>query len=273
MEECSILWFGMYRQLWENKSHSHNFFQLFAVMEGTGTITIGETVYTVKPGQLYLAGPGQLHSVIGSGSKPLEIRDVKFNANNMTLCSALLRRTGCIIPKHFGRFVSCFENIVQETLNAKPYYLQMINLSLYEILVYILRENETECSSDSLPAPQSGSGSRSIVLASLLEYIQANHQRAIGLDELCAVARVNKTTLTELFKAHLQVTPIRYVNLVRMEHAKSLLTKTDTTVSEIAYSCGFQSIHYFCRIFRAFEGCTPAQYRNTHANSFFFQYS
>lgn len=271
MESCTILWFGMYQQKGENKLHTHHFFQMLAVTDGSGTVTIGNMTYAVKAGHLCLIGPDQPHAVVCSG-KTLVIRDVKFMVNDGELAAALLHHTGCMIPADFSLFLSCFENIAQETLNARICYFQLINLRLFEMLVYIRRENEAAGPRAAVPVPRNSEIPKGESLAPVLSYIQENHQKPIGLVKLCEIAKINRTSLTQRFKAQLQVTPVRYINVIRLQHAKSLLTKTDTTVSEIAYSCGFQSVHYFCRTFKLLESCTPIQYRDSHSGCHYFSY-
>ena len=63
------------------------------------------------------------------------------------------------------------------------------------------------------------------------------------------------------FKQQTGMTVIAYVNRLRTETAKRLLTATDHSVSEIAYQVGFESPKYFCRTFRNQTGESPAAFR------------
>lgn len=46
-----------------------------------------------------------------------------------------------------------------------------------------------------------------------------------------------------------------------MDTAKDFLMQTNKTISEIAYSLGYQYPQYFSRAFKKFEGCSPNEYR------------
>jgi AraC family cel operon transcriptional repressor len=64
---------------------------------------------------------------------------------------------------------------------------------------------------------------------------------------------------------HMKKTPVEYVNHVRMEHAKRLLTHTDKSIEEISEECGIKSRRHFYRLFKEATGGTPKQYRQQHA--------
>ena len=53
-----------------------------------------------------------------------------------------------------------------------------------------------------------------------------------------------------------------YLNAVRIEKAQALLLETDETVLEIAFSCGYENVSYFNRVFRRQTGYSPLQYRS-----------
>ena len=61
-------------------------------------------------------------------------------------------------------------------------------------------------------------------------------------------------------------TPQEYIQIKVIELAKERITNTEDTVSEIAYSLGFQYPQHFCRLFKKRVGCTPNVYR-TQINS------
>lgn len=64
------------------------------------------------------------------------------------------------------------------------------------------------------------------------------------------------------FKRQTGLAPLQYQLLLKIEKAKELLIHTDLKAKEIAYKLGFDSDHYFCRLFKLKTGITPAQYRN-----------
>jgi transcriptional regulator GlxA family with amidase domain len=57
------------------------------------------------------------------------------------------------------------------------------------------------------------------------------------------------------------MTPIEYVQTLRLEEAKQILETTDLAVEAVANEVGYEDPSYFGRLFRRTVGLTPAQYR------------
>ena len=64
-----------------------------------------------------------------------------------------------------------------------------------------------------------------------------------------------------MFKEQVGQNYIKYINFVRMEHAKQLLAQ-GLKVKDIYEKVGFQNYRYFCDKFKNLVGCTPEQYRS-----------
>lgn len=58
--------------------------------------------------------------------------------------------------------------------------------------------------------------------------------------------------------------PVRYLGLLRLNAAKSMLTATDLRVEEIAEAAGFSDQFYFSKCFKASCGVSPSEYRRRH---------
>lgn len=98
-------------------------------------------------------------------------------------------------------------------------------------------------------------------LKNVLTYIRNNYQEPITLDELAAVAGMSSRYFCRAFSAMTGKTPIAYLNYYRVECAGEKLTLTKQSVTEIAFSCGFNDMSYFSRIFKRYKGVTPSLYR------------
>lgn len=59
-------------------------------------------------------------------------------------------------------------------------------------------------------------------------------------------------------KAEVGLTPVEFIRSIRLNEAKSLLSSQDITVSEVAYSVGFNNLSYFSRSFKTEFGCLPS---------------
>jgi YesN/AraC family two-component response regulator len=57
------------------------------------------------------------------------------------------------------------------------------------------------------------------------------------------------------------MSPVKYINSLRVEKAKELLTKTDMSIGEISETVGINDIQYFSRMFNEIEGISPLKYK------------
>lgn len=106
---------------------------------------------------------------------------------------------------------------------------------------------------------------RKISLA--VRYLRENYREPVSL---CFVARrveLSQERLSRLFHASLGVTFSDYLNRLRLDHCRKALRETETSITDIAFGSGFQSISQFNRRFRAAEGKSPKAYRASFRKS------
>ncbi len=93
------------------------------------------------------------------------------------------------------------------------------------------------------------------------EYIDSHYQEEITLGLLSDICGMYPTYLSVVFKQKFGQTYVKYLNQVRMEHAKALL-QSNPKIKDIYEKVGFTSYRYFCDKFKSYYGYTPGRYRN-----------
>lgn len=93
------------------------------------------------------------------------------------------------------------------------------------------------------------------------DFIQANYNKDISLNDLCRLVNVNRTTLNQKFRQQYHCTCMEYLLRCRLKMAQELLSNTNMKISEIAENCGFKYDSYFVRQFTNKLGISPAAYR------------
>lgn len=108
-------------------------------------------------------------------------------------------------------------------------------------------------------------------LAPLLEWLQANHQRPLSLDDIARRASMSTRTLHRRFAEHVGMTPNGWLREVRIRRSQELLETTSHTIEDIAHSVGFGSATTFRTNFMDVVGVSPTAYRKAfsaaHARS------
>jgi AraC-like DNA-binding protein len=105
-------------------------------------------------------------------------------------------------------------------------------------------------------------------LAAALDYVRRQWtaaMRPLTLRELAAAASVSPSYLSRVFRKQYGCGPGAALELVRLERARTMLARSNLTVSQVASACGFADPLYFSRRFRAAHGIAPSVYRDNGA--------
>ena len=272
---CNVLWIAKYIQDWTNDVHQHGYFQIMCILNGQGYMVVDDREYNIEKEQIYIIPPDKWHGLfdISNHQVPLQVIDVKFLVKNSLLYNDLTKLCGLIHAADFLFFYNQISKLLSESSERKMYYSEMINLKFSTIIIDLVR-SKLECSEPDKDCIQvvenKNSIEGSVNITEILKYINVNYSNTITLDILSKFAGINKTTLIHIFKEYYGTTPIKYLNIVRIEKAKELLLNSNLTVSEISEIVGFQSIHYFSRYFKSKESCSPMEYRLKNKNSKFY---
>ena len=87
-----------------------------------------------------------------------------------------------------------------------------------------------------------------------------------NMEYLCSSMHISHSHLCRIFKQHENMSPIAYINTLKMERAKELLKNTSMSVLEVSSASGFREYEYFLRLFKRCLGVSPTTYRKNSAN-------
>ena len=101
----------------------------------------------------------------------------------------------------------------------------------------------------------------------ILEYVRENYYKDITIDNIASHIGISYSYLRKLFKEATDRNLVDYINDLRINKAKQLLSDTNYTIKIIAEMCGFNHERSFSRIFAQYEGVTPGKYKTMHKNN------
>jgi AraC-like DNA-binding protein len=99
-------------------------------------------------------------------------------------------------------------------------------------------------------------------LRRVMDYIEHHPDLTIDLQNAATVACMERTAFSKFFHRSVGLRFHEFLLAWRVQRAARLMLESDSSLSEIAYGVGFQSLVTFERAFKKFAGCVPSQYRD-----------
>ena len=249
--------------------NSHDFCELLYVDKGSITVHSENYDGILSVNQLIIHRPNEKHSLESPTSEAPNVIIIGFECK----CDDLIPFAST--PITLGQeHAKSLAKIMQEGMSIyePPYDIpntaymkkrdiypfgadQMIKIGLEAFLINIVRDYNSVTSKKATvteKAPQN--------TLSVHQYLTEHYTEKITLDNLCFLFGTNKTTLCRDFKSEYGKTVLTFINDMRIKEAKTMLRKKNASVTEISEKLGFESIHYFCRLFKQSTGQSPTQY-------------
>jgi YesN/AraC family two-component response regulator len=102
------------------------------------------------------------------------------------------------------------------------------------------------------------------VLSIIEENIDKNE---LDVQYMADKLNISRSNLHTKIKSLMNMNTSEFINTVRINRAKELMTDSKYTLSEIAYKVGYNDAAYFTRIFKKTTGKTPGEFRKSGDNS------
>lgn len=95
----------------------------------------------------------------------------------------------------------------------------------------------------------------------ITDYIEAHYSQSISLNDVADHVHMNRTYVSELFTRRAGMSFPQYKAQVRIRHACDMIERGKTSMTDIAFAVGFESLSRFSRVFSQIKGVSPQQYR------------
>ncbi|PYI53981.1 helix-turn-helix domain-containing protein [Paenibacillus flagellatus] len=105
---------------------------------------------------------------------------------------------------------------------------------------------------------------RGAMFADIVRYIDEHYGEELSIEMFAERMNMSVGHFSRTFKEEVGEKYVEYIARLRMTKAKELLLETDWRIDDIAEKVGYWGRNSFIRIFRKYEGITPAKYRTIH---------
>lgn len=99
------------------------------------------------------------------------------------------------------------------------------------------------------------------VIAKCQEWAALNYDRESPVAAMTELSGLSDRSFTRRFTRATGLSPMAYIQTLRLEEAKQMLETTDMPVEAVANEVGYEDASFFGRLFKRKVGLTPAQYR------------
>ncbi len=260
-----------------NSEFTGDFYMIGLKKLKSGVILYGRTKYDNESGSLFFAKPRQV----------IEMKNIELEEDGFLIYFHEDFLVGHNLHQEIKKY-NYFEYEANEALHLSPKEDEII-WELYGKIETEYNNNQDEYS-------------REIILAqidSILKYSQRFYKRQFinrtevsgkivskfntalaawfekgmlsekGLPTVAAMAAalyMSPRYLSDVLKQETGKTALELIHIFLMSEAKNLLRGSDITISEIAYTLGFENLPYFSRLFKKEVGLSPVQYKKQLLN-------
>ncbi|GEM_PF-1260941 len=239
---------------------------IVAVTSGDGALTVNGTLYMAGKGDVFVLPSGTMVEGRASAKEPVSYVLALFDGVQLLKSQKGWQTTALELPVKgrlpkamSSRMYNMMEQWIREEDGGEqngdmPILLQR-KYKLQQLLVLLLKH---EPAASPVYDPIVG-------FETALAYMNKQYMNDLRLEELASMAGLSINHFIRTFKSLMNMTPIKYVEKLRMDKAKMLLLDSGK-IKEIARKVGYNDEHYFSRAFKKAEGVAPTLYIKNKCN-------
>lgn len=250
-----------------DKLHQHEEIQISLILEGEGTLIVGDSINYYSKGDVIVIGSHIPHvfksdESASNSSHMLTLfftessfGDVFFTLQELKGLHAFFKRA------KYGFRLTSKEN------QAKDLFLKLETSSKFERFLILLKLMKigSKANYKSLSAfiyDKKYSNNEGQRIRNVFEYTINTFTEDISLDSIARVANMTKNAFCKYFKKRTNKTYIQFLNELRIEYAcKILLSDKELSIINIAEQVGFNNMSNFNRQFKRIKHVNPSEFR------------
>ncbi|RKN85578.1 helix-turn-helix domain-containing protein [Paenibacillus ginsengarvi] len=266
--DVNVYWAGLQYlpDTWSFRDKKNPHIRLWVVQKGEVAANIQGKPYTVKKGEAVLFPAAESVHFRSVASGELHLLSVLFTLQSRTgYRYRSLPGVPTMLSNLDMRFMEThMMEVVEEIEQRRIGYKMGANSILQSLLVHILRAGNYK-------EPQQADAwidvdHKAYLLGLAVKMLQDNPARFPTVKQLADMVSVSEVHLRRLFHKYYRMSPSRFVRHLKVQESKHMLRDTSVSISEIAYSLGFESPNYFSKVFQQENGCSPSDFRQLLRN-------
>ncbi len=242
---------------WKKGRILHNEYQVIYITKGSGLFQSKSMEQTIiNEGTIILLFPEEWHRFKPNEETGWDEYWVGFKGSiieNLITNSFFTPQNAILEIGLKDDLVSQLREIIEKTAEEKPGYQPLISSAVVHLLGYIhYLQKQKDATKENFDE---------IIVNKARILFRANIDAHISIEEIAKELQVSYSWFRKAFKAYTGIAPGQFIIQLKIEKAKALLSIPKKPIKTIADDLKFESVFYFCRLFKEKTGLTPAQYR------------
>lgn len=263
-------WIQVYGENIHNM-HFHNLLEIGYCHYGDGDLVIEDDTYRFDAGMISSIPANYLHVTRSDANVRafweyiyISPEDIvrqwgKSTQETRQIMDAVGRKSFFVKVEECPAIAALIRAIFVEMQHRSAHYRECVRGMAYALLFEIARFND-------MGEEQSAGKSISLQLGSAIEYVDKNYPNNFKISDLANECHMSETHFRRIFQEKMNMTPVEYVNFVRVRKACELIDKTDISMEDVAEKVGFVTPSTFNRNFRRIIGTSPYQWKKRPDN-------
>lgn len=251
----------------EMASHWHTNVEIIKVLDGNLKVRLSNQEYTAQKDDIIFVNCETVHSAFPTEDCVYEcvVMNMEMLSTKDAACRFFIEsildleyKIDEFFPHNDDELHQSIDNLFSSMNNMSSGYKFSVIGALYRLFGIIIDHHfyhsirsENEVLQDkNIPK-----------LKNVLSFIRSNYDKQITLDDMAKNAGMSPKYFCSFFKKMTLKSPTEYLKAYRIEKASRKLLNSDMSVTDIAYSSGFNDLSYFIKTFKEIKGTTPAKFR------------
>lgn len=247
---------------------------LSLIVAGKKQTSISSYSYLYQQGQCLFSGiaaPSTFHAVNASTENPFlavslnvdinKLIHVADNLNKVVFSKNTHNNVVFVFNSNFY-IQNCFLRLINvlDDDNMCRYIAPLIEEELYYHILF------SQCADELLNLITKRTTTNNIIKAA--NYIKDKYNESLKFDDVANSVNMSPSAFYKNFKESIGVSPLQYQKQIRLMEAKNLFTIGKTSVSQVAFDVGYNSINQFIREYKREFGFTPTKHINNLGNKY-----
>ena len=249
--------------------HFHNYLEIGYCYHGSGELVIEDRTYhysdkmfTIIPENIphtTISDPGNIckWEFLFINIKDFVANEIKCDEISAEEMLRIFNKRGTLkTVKNHPALAKLIQKIIEECRNQPLYYKESIKGYIHALIIEVLRLDEER-------EKAKRSSKINTYIRDAINYVGDHYKEDVKIADMAQVCGLSESHFRRIFEESMNMKPLDYVNMIRIDRACALIQRGDMSMEDICYHIGYTTPSTFNRNFKRLTGKTPVEWKKT----------